>query len=37
MATVHPSSILRSPDEDTRREETERFVADLEKVARAIG
>jgi DNA polymerase len=32
-ATVHPSSILRAPDEQTRRQETKRFVADLKKVA----
>jgi uracil-DNA glycosylase len=35
-ATVHPSSILRAPDEDARREEMRRFVEDLEKIARAI-
>jgi uracil-DNA glycosylase len=29
MATVHPSSILRAPDEGGRRVEMERFVADL--------
>jgi len=29
MATVHPSSILRAPDEQTRRDETRLFVADL--------
>ena len=33
IATVHPSSILRAPDEEARREEMKRFVADLEKVA----
>jgi DNA polymerase len=32
-ATVHPSSILRAPDEETRHEEMRRFVADLKKVA----
>jgi DNA polymerase len=32
-ATVHPSSILRAPDEDARREEMKRFVADLKKLA----
>jgi uracil-DNA glycosylase len=32
-ATVHPSSILRAPDDDARREEMRRFVADLKKVA----
>jgi len=33
MATVHPSSILRAPDDESRRAEMERFVADLRKVA----
>jgi DNA polymerase len=33
MATVHPSSILRAPDDAARRTETERFVEDLRKVA----
>ena len=33
MATVHPSSILRAPDDDTRRTEMRRFVDDLKKVA----
>jgi uracil-DNA glycosylase len=32
-ATVHPSSILRAPDDEARREEMSRFVADLKKVA----
>jgi DNA polymerase len=32
-ATVHPSSILRARDDETRREEMSRFVADLKKVA----
>jgi DNA polymerase len=36
MATVHPSSLLRAPDEDTRRRETERFIEDLRTVARAL-
>lgn len=35
-ATVHPSSILRAPDEDSRREEMRRFVEDLKKVAAAL-
>jgi DNA polymerase len=35
-ATVHPSSILRAPDDETRHEEMRRFVADLERVAQAI-
>ncbi len=33
MATVHPSSILRAPDDETRHEEMRRFVADLKKLA----
>jgi len=33
LATVHPSSILRSPDDETRRREMERFVEDLNVVA----
>jgi uracil-DNA glycosylase family protein len=33
MATVHPSSILRAPDDDSRHEEMSKFVADLKKVA----
>jgi DNA polymerase len=33
MATVHPSSILRAPDDAARHAETERFVEDLQKVA----
>ena len=36
LATVHPSSILRAPDDETRRSEMERFTADLRKVARAL-
>jgi uracil-DNA glycosylase len=35
-ATVHPSSILRAPDDDARREEMRRFVGDLEKVVAAL-
>ena len=35
MATVHPSSILRASDDETRRDEMARFVADLKKVAAA--
>jgi hypothetical protein len=33
MATVHPSAVLRSPDEAARREEMQRFVQDLQRVA----
>lgn len=36
LATVHPSSLLRAPDDETRRRETARFVGDLKKVARAL-
>ncbi|MHB8484657.1 MAG: UdgX family uracil-DNA binding protein [Candidatus Acidiferrales bacterium] len=36
MATVHPSSILRAPDEETRHEEVKRFIAELKKISRAI-
>lgn len=36
LATVHPSSILRAPDDETRRAETLRFVEDLRVVARLI-
>ena len=32
-ATVHPSSILRSPDDESRHRDTELFIADLKKVA----
>jgi DNA polymerase len=32
-ATVHPSSILRAPDEESRRAEMRRFVDDLKRVA----
>jgi DNA polymerase len=32
-ATVHPSSILRAPDDESRRREMQAFVADLAKVA----
>jgi uracil-DNA glycosylase len=33
MATVHPSSILRAPDEDARHAEMARFIDDLKKIA----
>lgn len=35
-ATVHPSSILRAPGDQARRNEMRRFVADLKKVAAAL-
>jgi DNA polymerase len=36
LATVHPSSILRAPDDETRRTEMKRFTDDLRIVARAL-
>lgn len=36
LATVHPSSILRAPDELTRHAEMEKFIADLKTAAKAI-
>jgi uracil-DNA glycosylase len=36
MATVHPSSILRAPDEQSRRAEMQRFIDDLKKVTRLV-
>jgi DNA polymerase len=33
MATVHPSSILRAPDESSRHQQEREFLADLKKVA----
>ncbi len=36
IATVHPSSLLRAPDEETRRQETERFVEDLRTVSKLL-
>ena len=33
MATVHPSSILRAPDDETRRLEYRQFVNDLKKLS----
>jgi uracil-DNA glycosylase family protein len=35
-ATVHPSSILRSPDDESRHAATKEFVADLKKIARHL-
>ena len=35
-ATIHPSAILRGPDEATRQEERKAFTADLANVARAL-
>jgi len=36
MATVHPSSILRAPDERTRHQEMHRFIEDLERIAHVL-
>ena len=36
LATVHPSSILRAPDEAARREAYDAFVADLRVVRRLL-
>ena len=36
MATVHPSSILRAPDDETRRLEHRLFIDDLKKLAKVI-
>ena len=36
LATVHPSSLLRAPDEEKRRAETARFIEDLRTVAALI-
>jgi uracil-DNA glycosylase len=36
VATVHPSSILRAPDEDSRRSEMRAFVRDLRVVAKLM-
>jgi DNA polymerase len=36
IATVHPSSILRAPDEAARHEAYALFLADLKKIKRAI-
>ena len=36
MATVHPSSLLRAPDEQTRRRETQRFIDDLKTLRKVL-
>jgi uracil-DNA glycosylase family protein len=35
-ATVHPSSIVRAPDDAARRQEMREFVSDLKKVAKTL-
>jgi hypothetical protein len=37
MATVHPSSILRARTDDERHRAFEEFVADLARIAAALG
>src|SRR5213080_138082 len=37
LATVHPSSLLRQPDEESREREYKRFVADLHAAVGAAG
>ena len=36
MATVHPSSILRAPDDEARELEMRAFVKDLQRVAQHL-
>ena len=36
MATVHPSSVLRARDDESRRAELERLTADLRELAKAL-
>ena len=36
VATVHPSAILRAPDDETRHSEKRRFVDDLKQIARVL-
>jgi uracil-DNA glycosylase len=37
LATVHPSSLLRQPDEDSREREYAHFVSDLRAALEAVG
>jgi len=37
LATVHPASILRAPDSETRRREMDLFTADVRRAAAAAG
>jgi DNA polymerase len=34
LATIHPSAILRAPDEKTRQQMEKQFVADLKPVGK---
>jgi DNA polymerase len=36
MATVHPASILRARDDESRHEDMKRYIEDLTKVAKVI-
>src|SRR6185295_13260554 len=36
LATVHPSSILRAPDDEARQRDMQQFVDDLRIVAKAL-
>lgn len=36
VATVHPSSILRAPDDETRHTEKRLFINDLKQIARVL-
>jgi DNA polymerase len=37
VATIHPSAILRVPDDADRRAQMERFIADLREIKRLLG
>jgi DNA polymerase len=37
VATVHPSSLLRQPDEESREREYDRFVVDLRAAIKVAG
>jgi len=37
LATVHPSSLLRQPDEESRQREYKRFTTDLRAALKAAG
>jgi uracil-DNA glycosylase len=36
VATVHPSSILRAPDDESRHAEMAKFIDDMKAIARII-
>src|SRR5204863_10150385 len=37
IATIHPSAIMRAPDDEAREQEMKRFIGDLRTVAKRIG